>query len=198
MQPVTIDKPISELDPIDVKCSHASCKEGFHYYTSSVAGKGEKVGDCKYCGDDSIDWQRIYLHNPDDILYTFESLRKELLRHVCWVNKINPKAILRAKKRGLKAIRERAKQIVSKKIGHPPVSRWDYRNCPQEGTEVIEYGRHATATCCRPCLERWHNIPQNAFLTEEQIKYCVDLVELYVKDRVPEITENGDPQIKTR
>ena len=38
--------------------------------------KVKKVGDCKECGDDSIDWARIYLHNLNDIEYTFNSLKR--------------------------------------------------------------------------------------------------------------------------
>ena len=125
MQPVTIDKPISELKPMDVKCSDTKCEQGFHYYTSKVTGKGKKVGDCKECGDDSIDWARIYLHNLNDIEYTFNSLKKELLRHVCWINEIDQNAILRAKRRGRNAIRARAKEIIAKKIGHPIQSYFD-------------------------------------------------------------------------
>lgn len=198
MKPVKVEKPISELKPMEVKCSDSRCQQGFHYYTSSVAGKGKRVGDCKDCGDDTIDWDRIHRRNIDDIGYTFESLKKELLRHVCWVNEIEEKAILRAKKRGRKEIRKRAKEILAKRIGHPIKSHYDKLCTPKKGSEIIHYGQHATATCCRVCLERWHDIPQDIDLSEEHVNYCADLIELFVNDRVPELSDDGDPQIKTR
>jgi hypothetical protein len=198
MKPVTIDKPISELKPYEVKCSDTRCEQGFHYYTSKVAPEGGKVGDCKECGDDTVDWKRIYLHDPEDVEYTFDSLKKELLRHVCWVNEIDKKAILKAKQRGRKAIRLKAEEIIRKKLGHPIKSYFDKICTPKKGSEIINYGQHATATCCRICLERWHNIPQDVNLTEQQIDYCAGLIELFVNDRVPEITNDGDPQIKLK
>ena len=191
MRPIIADTPVSELKPMDVRCSDTKCNEGFHYYTSKIAGKGKKIGDCKECGDDSIDWNRIYLHDSDDIEYTFDSLKKELLRHVCWVNKIDDEAISKAKKRGRKAIRKKAEEIIAKKIGHPIRTHFDKMCTPKKGSEIIHYGKHATATCCRICLERWHNIPQDVDLTEQQIDYCASLIELFVDDRVPDLTDEG-------
>ena len=86
MKPIVVDKPTADLKPLDVSCSHTRCEEGFHYYTSTVAPKGGKLGDCKSCGNASIDWDRIHTQGKPDVPYIFESLKKELLRHVCWVN----------------------------------------------------------------------------------------------------------------
>jgi hypothetical protein len=36
--------------------------------------------------------------------------------------------------------------------------------------------QHATATCCRACLERWHQIPKGRELTPEQRAYVVDVI----------------------
>jgi hypothetical protein len=36
--------------------------------------------------------------------------------------------------------------------------------------------QHATATCCRTCLERWHAIPKGAPLREEERGYVVDVI----------------------
>lgn len=198
MKAVSIDKPISELKPMEVKCSDTKCEQGFHYYTSKVAGAGNKVGDCKSCGDDSIDWERIYLRNPADLHYTFSSLKKELLRHVCWMNEIDEKAILRANKRGRTVINARAKEIIAKRLGHPIKTHFDKMCTPKKGSEIIHYGQHATATCCRICLDRWHNIPQNIDLTEDDIEYCAGLIDLFIIDRLPEITDQGHTQTKKR
>ena len=187
MKPVIIDKPISELKPFEVKCSDTRCNEGFHYYTSKVAPKDGKIGDCKQCGDDSIDWKRIHRRDSNDLEYTFDSLKKELLRHVCWVNDIDPKAIQNARKRGKNLILDRAKEIITKKIAKIPEGYYDYLCTKKEGSEIINYAQHATGTCCRNCLERWHNIPQDIILSEKQVDYCVGLVKLYIEDRIPDL-----------
>ena len=36
--------------------------------------------------------------------------------------------------------------------------------------------QHATATCCRGCLAKWHNIPQGVSLSEEQQRYIVAVI----------------------
>ena len=36
--------------------------------------------------------------------------------------------------------------------------------------------QHATATCCRGCLEKWHGIPNGVDLSQEQLKYIVRLL----------------------
>lgn len=190
MKPIVADKPISELKPVDVKCSDTNCEQGFHFYTSNKAPKGGKLGDCKECGDDSIDWDRIHKQNPNDVNYTFQSLKKELLRHVCWVNNIDERAIQRAKQRGILRIKQRAKEIIRKKIGHPAKTRWDNMCTPKQGTEIIHYAQHATATCCRKCLKRWHNVPLDVDLTDSQIEFCVGLIEQFVEDKIKKSSDS--------
>ena len=36
--------------------------------------------------------------------------------------------------------------------------------------------QHATATCCRTCLSKWHDIAAGVALTEQQQTYVVDVI----------------------
>jgi hypothetical protein len=36
--------------------------------------------------------------------------------------------------------------------------------------------QHATATCCRTCLERWHEIPKGRELSKDEQTYVVDVI----------------------
>ena len=36
--------------------------------------------------------------------------------------------------------------------------------------------QHATATCCRGCLAKWHDIPQGVALNDEQKRYVVTVI----------------------
>jgi hypothetical protein len=36
--------------------------------------------------------------------------------------------------------------------------------------------QHATATCCRTCLERWHAIPKGRELTRAEQAYAVNVI----------------------
>lgn len=48
----------------------------------------------------------------------------------------------------------------------------DGRQTPMRGHPVF-IAQHATATCCRGCLAKWHRIPQGQPLTPEQIDYII-------------------------
>ena len=37
----------------------------------------------------------------------------------------------------------------------------------------IFLAQHATATCCRSCLSKWHHIPPGREITEEEIDYIL-------------------------
>ena len=68
---------------------------------------------------------------------------------------------------------------------------WDGRQTPLEG-KLIYYAQHATASCCRKCIEEWHGINRNVSLSNEQIIYLVELIMIYMKNRLesPEAESN--------
>lgn len=41
--------------------------------------------------------------------------------------------------------------------------------------------QHATATCCRGCLEKWHQIPKGAELTDGQQEYVVEVIMKWIQ-----------------
>jgi len=42
--------------------------------------------------------------------------------------------------------------------------------------------QHATATCCRRCLARWHGIPAGRTLTDDEITWIVDVPAAWLGD----------------
>ena len=51
----------------------------------------------------------------------------------------------------------------------------DGKQTPTKGHPVF-VAQHATATCCRGCLEKWHRIPKGRELTWEEQEYVVDVI----------------------
>lgn len=51
----------------------------------------------------------------------------------------------------------------------------DGAQTPMKGHPVF-IAQHATATCCRTCLEKWHGIEKNRDLTNQEINYVVMLI----------------------
>jgi hypothetical protein len=62
----------------------------------------------------------------------------------------------------------------------PAAPRNDGKQTPYRGHPVF-VAQHATATCCRTCLERWHDIPKGADLTPEQLAYVVDVIWRWIE-----------------
>ena len=51
----------------------------------------------------------------------------------------------------------------------------DGKQTPMRGHPVF-VAQHATATCCRGCLEKWHCIPKGRELTEAEQEYVVNVI----------------------
>src|SRR3954462_2654769 len=62
--------------------------------------------------------------------------------------------------RGMQAVREHAEELMATRLA-PAEPYKDGKQTPYRGHPVF-VAHHATATCCRTCLERWHAIPKAA------------------------------------
>lgn len=51
----------------------------------------------------------------------------------------------------------------------------DGKQTPMRGHPVF-IAQHATATCCRGCLAKWHNIPAGIALSPAQQEYVVGVI----------------------
>jgi hypothetical protein len=76
--------------------------------------------------------------------------------------------------RGRGTIREHAEDFIAKRVA-PAQPRKDGKQTPYRGHPVF-VAQHATATCCRTCLERWHEIPKGRELSPEEQGYVVDVI----------------------
>ncbi|WP_372584870.1 DUF4186 domain-containing protein, partial [Serratia marcescens] len=71
--------------------------------------------------------------------------------------------------KGLPLILSHARDFIDRRLAaaHP---KNDGKQTPMRGHPVF-VAQHATATCCRGCLEKWHGIPQGVALDERQKDY---------------------------
>jgi hypothetical protein len=76
--------------------------------------------------------------------------------------------------RGTTAIRAHAAELFAARVA-PAEPRKDGRQTPYRGHPVF-VAQHATATCCRTCLERWHGLPKGRELTADEQAYAVDAI----------------------
>ncbi|NER51702.1 MAG: DUF4186 family protein [Symploca sp. SIO1A3] len=194
-----------KLKPLKISCTSTDCDNGLHCFKQNRKKKlADQFGQCRSCGADLVDWNRIQKRNLSDVQYTFEALKKELFRHHMWHVEISQKAVNHARRKGKVKMRVAAEKQISKSVGlaEPP---YDGRQTPRETSDkatAIHYAQHATACCCRKCMEYWHNIPPGRELTKKEISYFTDLVMLFIEERLPFLKEHGEtvPRIqhKTR
>jgi exodeoxyribonuclease V alpha subunit len=82
------------------------------------------------------------------------------------------------KERGFETIRTHATQIVHQRLADAQPKN-DGKQTPMRGApqgHPVFIGQHATGTCCRGCLEKWHGIPKGRPLSEEEQGYVVDVL----------------------
>ena len=80
--------------------------------------------------------------------------------------------------KGMDTIREHAEEIIRKRLA-PAEPANDGEQTPMRGApkgHPVFLAQHATATCCRGCLEKWHGIEKGRALSEDEQRYVVDVI----------------------
>ena len=82
-------------------------------------------------------------------------------------------------KKGLSEIRKHAYDILEKRLVQADILN-DGKQTPMRGHPVF-IAQHATATCCRGCLEKWHHIPKGREITRQELDYIVEVIMMWIK-----------------
>ncbi len=85
-------------------------------------------------------------------------------------------------KRGMDTIREHAVDFLTKRLA-PAYPRNDGKQTPFKNHPVF-IAQHATGTCCRGCLQKWHHIPKGTELTRDQVQYIAEIIVAWIRDQV--------------
>lgn len=92
---------------------------------------------------------------------------------------LKDKDILYIEDKGIDKIREHAYDFVTKRLADTS-NVTDGKQTPMKGHPVF-IAQHATGTCCRRCLEKWHHISKNKNMTNDDIKYVVDIIMSWIE-----------------
>lgn len=111
-----------------------------------------------------------------DIKSLFYSLSKSKFRSSFHLKKKDLEYI---EKIGLTKIREHAYDFITKRLAPKDIAN-DGKQTPYKGHPVF-IAEHATATCCRECLFKWHHIEQNRELTKQEIDYIVEVIMQWIE-----------------
>ncbi len=114
-------------------------------------------------------------HKELDIL--FEKLAKSKFRSRF---KLCRKDLKYFDQKGFETIERHALDFVTKRLG-PAYPENDGKQTPMK-THPVFIAQHATATCCRKCLQKWHKIPTGKTLSTEQVDYAVSVIMYWLEN----------------
>ncbi len=180
------------LKPLKIKCTSTDCSNNLHcFLLSKKMLRNGPSGRCRACGAQLVDWARVHRNDLSDAKYTFEVLHYELIRHHFWHIPLSEYAVNYARRKGKVALKQAAYKQISRavgSVGHPREGRQTPRETNPKAN-AIHYAQHATASCCRRCLEEWHGIPRDRQLMSNEINYLTELTMLYLEARIPDLAE---------
>ncbi len=81
--------------------------------------------------------------------------------------------------KGMPLIEKNCETFIEKNLNNITLSK-DGQQTPMKNHPVF-IAQHATATCCRSCLEKWHHIPKNRNLTEKEKRYIKALIITWIE-----------------
>ena len=89
------------------------------------------------------------------------------------------------REKGIAKIEEHAYDFITKRLAPKDIPN-DGKQTPMKGHPVF-IAEHATATCCRGCLYKWHKIRKGKDLSEKEIKYVVDIIMEWINRQMKEL-----------
>lgn len=123
-----------------------------------------------------IQVEKAYMNMYDDIL---ERLSKSTFRVRF---KLRDKEKQYIEQKGLDRIKSHAEDFIRDRVS-PSIIPNDGKQTPMKGHPVF-IAQHATATCCRGCINKWHKTPKDVELTQEQQDYIVGLIMEWIKRQI--------------
>lgn len=120
----------------------------------------------------------LYAIGMDDFTPLFARLGRSAFRSRFRLN-ANEQAYLA--ERGLDTILAHGEEFIAQRLA-PALPLNDGKQTPMRGHPVF-VAQHATATCCRTCLSKWHGIAAGQRLSAQHQRYIVAVIRRWLSDR---------------
>jgi hypothetical protein len=95
--------------------------------------------------------------------------------------------------KGRSAVLAHARDFIERRLA-PAYPVRDGKQTPMRGHPVF-LAQHATATCCRGCLEKWHGIPRGRALSDAEQGYIVDVIARWIHRQDSAAPDLGEPTL---
>jgi hypothetical protein len=123
------------------------------------------------------------MRDPDDL---FAALAQSTFRRRF---RLSPKELAYAREHGLATLLDHARTFIRDRLA-PAAPANDGKQTPMRNHPVF-VAQHATATCCRSCLEKWHHIPRGHALTATQEDHVVAVIGRWLRNQGVGEAEQG-------
>ncbi len=100
-----------------------------------------------------------------------ESLKRSKFRSKF---KLTEKDLQYIQDKDIDTIRQHTIDFIKTRIA-PQNPKNDVKQTPMRGHPVF-IAQHATATCCRGCIQKWHRIKKGRTLSDPEIQFLVELI----------------------
>ena len=131
-----------------------------------------------------MEWKKLLMNREEWFAQLFTWLGNSKFRTSF---KLKQKDIDYIHEKGLDTIRAHAVDFIAKREA-PAVIPNDGKQTPTKGHPVF-IAQHATATCCRECIRKWHKMQPGKKLSQVQQDYLVDVIMTWIEK---ELEDNGE------
>ena len=87
--------------------------------------------------------------------------------------------------RGLPLVELQCADFIRKRLA-PAHPLNDGKQTPMRGHPCF-IAQHATGTCCRSCLAKWHGIPPGVPLSEDEVDKIVRILIFWIRDHADDV-----------
>ncbi len=88
-------------------------------------------------------------------------------------------------RRSRDVVRQHARRFIRERLA-PAQPTSDGRQTPMRGHPVF-VAQHATATCCRGCLTKWHGIPKGRELSQQEVDRILAVIDHWLDAQSTEL-----------
>lgn len=120
------------------------------------------------------------MYSDNYIKYKLDSLSKSKFRSSFYLNQKMKNYV---KEKGIDKIKSDAYDFINKRLA-PKYIKNDGKQTPMRQTHPVFIAQHATACCCRNCLEKWYKIEKGRELTKEEIDFIVNLLIEWITRKI--------------
>jgi hypothetical protein len=112
----------------------------------------------------------------EDLDQLFERLSRSQFRSRF---RLRSKELAYLQAKGFDVILEHGRGFIEKRLA-PAEPANDGKQTPMRNHPIF-IAQHATATCCRGCLAKWHGFPKGRALSPREVDYVLSAIERWLR-----------------